>query len=319
MRVAVLYSGQLRGDYKEYTQRMREILPKADFFYTTWDNQKTDALVNRYYNEPMMHYHPNKKTIKDHIAAYRKMKETNWDISFLPPDQRTMKKEQLASLFEQVISGRVATRNQSKQILAHAFAYKDFVKPEHDIVIRIRYDAVVNKSLAIHIKEFCEQVYDNKMPYGFHHYNEDGIAGIVAPTPRIKIRKAYDMNDFMIIHRRDMFDPNYVFYMHEKKKLGIAEAGWWQVLCEPYDIFSMEIKGFVKLHGQKTNDNCQVDNYISDPAGYRYMKYGAKEYMNRVSGNIAGWLETNPRGEWQGGIPPQPDYTKDFKTKKLRS
>ena len=42
--------------------------------------------------------------------------------------------------------------------------------------------------------------------------------------------------DLLIIHRRDMFDPDHTLKLLVNHNLQYGELGWTQMLCEPYDI-----------------------------------------------------------------------------------
>ena len=56
MKVAVCFSGLLRGDYEATVERMKYVIPEADFFCTTWKGQPTSNIIVREYEQPKMHY-----------------------------------------------------------------------------------------------------------------------------------------------------------------------------------------------------------------------------------------------------------------------
>ena len=43
------------------------------------------------------------------------------------------------------------------------------------------------------------------------------------------------LSDFLIVHKADQFNPEHVYKLVNDKQLKTGEAGWWQVLVEPYD------------------------------------------------------------------------------------
>lgn len=289
MKVAVFVTGQMRGDYKRYAQRMRETFPDADFFYTTWKGQPIDSLVTRYYDEPKVHWNPLNRTIARYITTYRRMLETNWNLDYLPPSMRDQSVERIMQDFHILFRDRNKCRHQVKQHYGYALAFRDFIQPEHDVAVRVRWDAVLSKDLKYVVNDFIEQVYEYKMPYGFHHYNENGIYGLIEPEKMVKLRKSQDVHDFMIIHRADMFDPNLALHKYKSKKLHIAEGGWWQILCEPYKVEHAEVKGYVRLAAQMKNDKFFYEEFLRDTNNTSLL-YGNTELMRMMHGDVADYL-----------------------------
>lgn len=257
MKVAVLYSGTIPHwcDAHSNIQRFREMLPKADFYFTSWDNQPICNFVNRYYKEPMHHYNAAAFMLKNYIKVYRKFKESNWDTSAIPFVFRQKSPEMTKQHLEDVINCKKYYRNQNKQHIIYSLAYRDFIKKEHDVVIRMRYDSVVMPELRDIIQSLCERSYHDRRPLGFHHFTES-LLDLLNEKPPHQQTNIHDtgvyksLRDFMIIHRRDMFDPNFALYLWETKALTFAEAAWYQILCEPYHVRQEHYTGYVKLQKQ---------------------------------------------------------------------
>ena len=284
MKVAVCFSGLLRGDYEATVERMKYVIPEADFFCTTWKGQPTSNIIVREYEQPKMHYHPQHLIIKQYMRLYRKMRDTNWDLSYIPFQKRILGKEKNEEEIKKVITSRNKSKHQTKQILIHAMTCRDFVTDDYDVVIRARYDTYIDKRLKNYIKDLCEATYKHRQPHGFNHFNTKGLQGVLQHPIEITGNRSLDCNDFMIIHRRDMFDHNLVQYLHDQKLLTPAEAGWWMVLCKPYEVWSYEVRGLVRLESQAKNDKLYFDAFKQ--GDHRQWLYGAKEHMNSALGDI---------------------------------
>lgn len=257
MKVAVLYCGTIPDwcNAHDNILRLRKILPKADFFFTSWDNQPLHNFVNRYYHEPTHHYNSAVYMLKNYITAYRKFKESNWNVDSLPYCFHHKSAEFTKKHLEDVISNRKYYRNQNKQHIIYALTYRDFIKKEHDVVIRVRYDSIIQPEFENIVKSVCEQAYYDRRPIGFHHFT-NSLEDLLNPVPPHEETELHQngvfrsLRDFMIIHRRDMFDPEFVLYLWETKALTFAEAAWYQILCEPYHVKQKHYIGYVKLQKQ---------------------------------------------------------------------
>lgn len=259
MKIAVCYSGQMRAEYRKNIDRMKKILPDADYFFGTWHNQPKEDFINKVYYEPKSHYHPNQTALRIAIKILKRIRSgeihENSDfpqrITDTPNPLEALKKECITT-----IECRIKNRNHTKQHVAHALMVRDFVDvKKYDIVIRARYDAFFQSVLKCHIKEFCDIVYEYHNPIGFHSYNNSAtLEGCIKSPVRLQQVWGSSLHDFLIIHRADMFDPYRTLYMYKNKTLGPAEHGWWQILCEPYQVHGIDAEGFAKI-GQQHIDH----------------------------------------------------------------
>lgn len=274
LKIAVCWSGQLRLNYHTNILRMKKFLPDADFYFTTWDNQPNETFLNRKYIEPRAHYNPSIDAIKQNIKILRKIKNGEIKEEDLP--QRITNMGGISTLTEQAktsVSNRIKSRNHTKQHIAHAMTVKDFVSGKgYDIVIRARYDVFIRAEMKSHLMDFCQWVYDYKQPMGFHSYNKSKtLEEAIKATPKIQNLFASSLHDFLIIHREDMFDPIRTLYLYEKKMLGAAEHGWWQIMCEPYSVHGIDCTGFAKIGQQHIDQmNWFHNNYHLDPFNVKY-------------------------------------------------
>lgn len=288
LKIAIVWSGQLRHGYKTNIARMKKFLPEADSYYTTWDNQPKESFINKFYKEPKTHYNPSKRQIETNIKILRKIRNAEINEDKLP--QRLINEGGLKALELEcltTIRSRIRSRNHTKQHLAYALAVKDFVKgKDYDIVIRARYDTYIRSAMKCHIKEFCEWVYENKQPMGFHSFNDSGtLEESIRPTPLIRNQYGNSIHDFMIIHREDMFDPDRTLNLYERKILGPAEHGWWMIMCEPYHVRGVDCVGLTKI-GLQHSDHVKWfhERYHEDPS---FVRYNFSESLQTAQNDIA--------------------------------
>lgn len=296
LKIAVCWSGQLRLNYKENIERMKKFLPDADFYYTTWDNQPQETFINKVYTEPKSHYNPSKKQLEINLKLLRKLRNNEINVDDLPQrfhdgDKNVDAKASkgLAKLERECLTGvthRIRSRNHTKQHIAHALTVKDFVTGKgYDIVIRARYDTFIRAEMKCHIKEFCQWVYDNKQPMGFHSYNNSGtLEECIKPSVRIHNMYGNSCHDFMIIHREDMFDPRRTLQLYERKIQSPAEHGWYKILCEPYFVRGVDCTGLTKIGAQHA-DHVQWfhERYHEDPS---YVRYNFGESLQEAQDDI---------------------------------
>lgn len=279
MKIAVIYSGQLRGDYKDNIERLRQIIPSADFYFTTWHNQPEEPFMDKVFHEPVSHYNPSKATLKKQLKILRKVRNGEIDISKIPGRVKNGGIEQIERETKAAAESRIKARNHTKQHLIYALSVKELIdQKKYDILIRARYDVVISKRLKPHILGFCQQVYENKTPMGFHTFNSsETLEGAIKPPLEIANTLVQSLHDFLIIHRADMFDPERTIMMYEKKILAPAEAGWYEILCAPYFIFCLDVLGFAKIGPQhKHHYETFTEFYHRDPT---HMRYNFKETL----------------------------------------
>ena len=280
LKIAVCFSGQLRGTYQENIRRFKKMLPDADYFFSTWHNQPIEPFINIVHQEPISHYHPSRNQFKTAIKVLKKIRDDKITVDQLPQRfiNATDPMEQLENECITTIQARIKSRNHTKQHIAHAMLVRDLVdQKKYDIIIRVRYDAFVRAELKCLIRDYCDIVYDKCVPIGFHSYNHSRSIEECIKSP-IKLQNLYSqgVHDFVIIHRAEMFDWARTSHMYKTKQLGAAEFGWWQILCEPYNTFAIDCTGLAKIGNQ------HLDHQIWFRDGYPQNKYNFGESLQEA-------------------------------------
>lgn len=217
MKIAVCYSGVLRGNYNKNIALLRQLLPGADFFYTAWKNSKQEDFIH-YYDEPVMHYNPALSNIESYPKTYSRFIRSQAKMD--------------------------AWKHRSKQILGHAICVEKHAS-NYDIIIRARYDAepLFDSETLIN---FIQQSYKNNQSIGFFIPRAQKIFNnIIEPMALNSDRHLQHLVDHLIIHPRYIFDIKQVWDLHKQSKLLIAEYGWWQVLNNKNT--HLCFKGMIKL------------------------------------------------------------------------
>jgi len=213
MRVAVVFSGLIRGNHEENISRFKQKLPSADFWFTTWKGQTENVHIHKYYDEPIVDYNP--ATEIDYPHTY----------------QRFLK------------GSANQWHHRSKQILAHCWAVDDFAH-DYDVIVRARYDCKVADYLDLN--DYCEMTYNENKSIGFFTPRNmplpQNITGVTSGD-----RYFQHHVDHMIIHKKSLLRTDIAYQLHHDKKLRIAEYGWWQVLSEPHGDNHIAYRGGVKL------------------------------------------------------------------------
>lgn len=265
LKVAIIFHGMLPAlgwcDPEENILKARELLPNADIFCTSWQGEKLKPFITKYYVQPKAHFNIGAPLVRNYIKLYRIFKDNDFDLKSLPDNFQNMTQEKAKDQIINTIKGRNKIRHQNKQQLLYALTYNDFIKPEHDIVIRLRYDSCIQDSLKDKIEEFCQLVWHTRRPAGFHHFTHSTKDIIFPKEPHEEDCHANQISgtlrDFMIIHRADMFDPNFVFHLWDTKRLHIAEQGWYQILSEPYKAAHRQYISYVKIAAQEIKEKKQ--------------------------------------------------------------
>lgn len=281
LKIAVCFSGQLRGPYIENIYRFKKILPDADFFFSTWHNQPVESFINIVHQEPRSHYHPNKTAFLNAIKVLKRVRKNEIKENELP--QRLINSvipplDQLEKECTTTIGSRIKSRNHMKQHIAHAMIVRDLVdQKKYDIIVRVRYDTFCRAELKCLIKDYCDIVYDKCAPMGFHSFNNSFSVEESIKSP-IKLQNLFTtaLHDFVIIHRADMFDWARTLHMFKTKQLGAAEHGWWQILCEPYNVFGIDNIGLTKIGAQ------HHDHQVWFRADYPKNKYDFGESLQEA-------------------------------------
>lgn len=234
-------SGICRGKLNRNVPLLRKHFPTADLFFSTWEGKPKPPFEKSYFHpEPEMHYHPYIDAIEECEApkfkAYKAQGKTG--------------KGQMA--YNRTI-------HHSKQILAHAHLLKE-VPEEYDMIIRARYDTVLSDK--VDFTSWLKKSYEEHKAVGIGtRTTRHPDLHTIKEVPQIYPHKnmsgdisqdwGWYLMDPLIFHRRDMFNVDEVFKMHEEKKLWPAEYGWYQVLSMPYG------DNHISLYG-----GAQIERYL---------------------------------------------------------
>lgn len=220
MKIAVcihgLYRAHVQPSPSELNNRFKNLFPEADFYYHTWDEYSNDVplqyqLDDKHFftdPEPILDYHPvnDSKTDCKH-GKFKSYKDKNIMVN--------------------------KTQNANKQIIGYALMCKQITEP-YDIMIRARWDTAIDTK--VDFTQYVEMAY-NDGPVGFSSRSNrgpNGRDGTVEMIDKVNVDINDDwygyLQDALIIHRRDHFDPDYVLQLHKEKNLWPCEWGWYQVL-----------------------------------------------------------------------------------------
>tara|TARA_Y100001954_G_scaffold238463_1_gene306203 strand:+ start:5555 stop:6295 length:741 start_codon:yes stop_codon:yes gene_type:complete len=228
MKLAICFSGIVRGTVGRNVNNVKKAMPEADFFYATWEerqNENSKMYKCKTYPEPKLHYNSWTECIVDN-----------------PHHKYAQYKHGISNKVGGVYNNE-SLNHSTKQILAHAYQVKDLPE-EYDMIVRIRWDTVCGS--LINFTKYVEQSYKENIAIGFsirggRHTELNKFVEIpkIYATLDTDISVSRDwcwwLNDNLIIHPRKKFNPDKVLKLHEEKKLWPAEYGWYQALSENDD------------------------------------------------------------------------------------
>lgn len=241
MKIAVLYSGLVRLSKEEVLNNIRIAklcFPTADFYFGAWKSDKQAHeldFIDKYFDEPRFRYNPINAFVRNEIINLRIAVDSKDHVKQLHYTNRL--KEQLHN--------RTRLKKNNHQHYAHALMVKKFGNSSYDVIVRLRYDTFIDETFINDSSYFIKYCYNKKQPIGMA-----GVFNELKNTLSIRNygwRKDDLLFDLLIIHRRDMFNPDHVFKLLAQHKLQYGEMGWSQVLCHPYEITSpVSYCGYVK-------------------------------------------------------------------------
>lgn len=240
MKLAVCFSGiptnrtVTRDQYRQTIAEFQTVFPDADFFFHTWDEYREEIADLNPICTPA--YNPD-------YNAYE-----NWTFEELP----------LRRLKEEKFHHGNFPEKQSRGVHQH-LAHADLlsrIPEDYDMIVRARYDTRLAVNRKQHLRLILEKSYTTGRPAGFafEHARPRQLqkigygrfpdwktihpisrrAGQVIMYERDDIkdgRAIHGIQDFMIFHRRHLFEPEQVYEWHSQKRLISSEPGWWQCLC----------------------------------------------------------------------------------------
>lgn len=231
--VSLCVSGKWKGDWCDFTERLRRIVPHNNYYTMTYTDCDHDSTFKM--EEPEVTYHPVLDT-----EAY--------------PDAESLERRYFFSLSDEdikrgafhtsLIDFKRKAVHWHKQILIHNHMMKNI--PKCDIVIRSRFDTIVSDQ--IDWSSQINQSYDEEIPIGFNTINV-----IKSGRPYNKLHPMQDkatcyINDALIIHPYKSWDCDLVDELYKDKKLKGAEEGWYQVLSEPNNLYHRSYIGGAYLN-----------------------------------------------------------------------
>lgn len=221
MKILVIYSGEVRT--LNNIEHNNAYWPEGtDIVYTTWErNKQTYGIIDHFFKEPKPHYNCEAEFVKSRIKWLR-------DHPDAPESEKNTARQFIKEW-------RVRGRYRIVQHLAHAMAVEKLAD-DYDIVIRIRYDAKFYDEIQpIRIHHLIEMSHKTGMPIGLCHGwsapSGDQGNGMYFHDMEEEVKWAL-LGDFIIIHPRNIFEPEKVYKLYKEKKLASGEHGWWQILCD---------------------------------------------------------------------------------------
>lgn len=237
MKVAVLASGLLRGEWRKNLENFKTFFGDVDLFTAGWDRedlkQEDREFVDHTFEEPEVLYHPVQDTEPYPTGKCKGYK-----------DNRILHDK---------------TQHAHKQIMIHDYLL-NAVDPDcnYDLIIRARFDCWLSRK--VDFRPWMERSLADNCAIGFgcrpgRHKNLDVFAELphyYPPQPNEKDHPdygrsektkyelaktqdwAYNLMDPLIFHPRKLWDTELVNRLFNEKQLKCAEWGWFQVLSEPY-------------------------------------------------------------------------------------
>lgn len=231
MKIALICSGlpmspKRREQQNELLHNMQQIFTNVDMYFHTWEHMKNNV-TPEYRDkvltcpEPEINYHPFIDTPRDPNTS----KKFNKDRDIAERDFKTKPQRAAAK-----------KRHGHLQILGYADAYSKIEK-KYDLYIRTRWDLNLHKSAKFH--NFFQKAIDiGPVGFGPMEVGKSPRPNLEEQPRKLNISRSDRwecyLADQLIFHSQKHFDPEYVWKLHEEKRLHPIEYGWWQVMSHPY-------------------------------------------------------------------------------------
>jgi len=267
MRVAVVFSGLLRGSWENNINDHKKIFPDADFYFHTWEQYKDDYpkldLITSKEPDPQFNAYENETFLN-----LRRFREKNFTDTFMSTQQR-----------------RVI------QFIAHADALTK-IPLEYDVIVRARYDVVVFPALKKKYHYYLKQCFEKQRSVGFSYnaFNPDrnvrAFNGVEYPDldklhliNKKRLRHTsyegrHAIPDYMIFHPHRHCDPYEIYSLYKDELLFSSEPGWWQVLC-------YKKRNPISVHG-----GALVERFLEDPRMFRKLTDAQRERYQKFYGDV---------------------------------
>lgn len=270
MKVAILVSGQIRGNYKRNIRRLSKAFRGADVFTATWDNEGRDDDVDYVFPVPELKYHPIVDIDEGPYPVGWHRRVYNWTDLDQQISEEFFSKN--AEHHQRLIDRSDPAKATSHlQLLIHDKLLQK-VDPDnkYDIIIRARFDTVI--SLAINWEEYVKESYYHNTALGFgkscdtwRFINKTFRLGHTFPHPYECTELptwdqywAYFLFDPLIIHTRRLWSHERVDKLFKRKQLRGCEQGWYQILAQNRNI-----------HENFYGGVC-IERYLHHVEGYKF-------------------------------------------------
>jgi hypothetical protein len=195
---------------------MKDVLKPTDVFFHTWSEHRDSNPYNTFHcPEPVLDYHPvDDINLCDHdkFLSYRKNK-----------------------------TAHEKTANRSKQLLGYADLLSK-IPDDYDLIVRARWETIVSASFDY--SKYMQKAI-NEGPVGFMIRPNRGQS--IHQDVQVSKNKSDDwyqfLPDALIFHKKQHYDINYVYELHEKKMLLPAEWGWYQIMSKPFGDIHTSVHG----------------------------------------------------------------------------
>ena len=248
MRVAILYSGQLRRPVEEIKigqQRLYDAVSphttRTHVYTSTWETENvSDMRFNYIFPEPKYKYKPGHKRARQFINVLRSIRK-NKNTS------RNEEEHILATIQE--IKQRNRIKNNYFGHIGHAMMLDRLNRRSYDVIIRARYDTYVSEKFTKDVPKLLKIAMNYKSGIGcagqriaclqtIHDDWESDLPTLKACCSKENNRESlpdsvfsYENNfghDHLIIHRKDSLPSEHLYHLVDSGKMTFGETGWWQ-------------------------------------------------------------------------------------------
>lgn len=244
MKVAVCISGTIRSLPIECLESILYHFKQFDLFFGVWENE--DLIFRKTFHKYINNN--NVFLIPEPRIRYNCKTDTCQEIIHPSTNNKVLSKK------DQIWKGNKINTGAIRQFIAHGHVLSK-LDSSYDMIIRLRYDVLLSKE--VNFIPLLEQSYNDKAAYGFATiFNHDKHKKISELNYLLKetlckreegLELPSFLYDFMIFHKRELFDVGCMNYLIDRKLLHCNEIGWYQLLSHPYESNHVNYHGGVQL------------------------------------------------------------------------
>ena len=234
MKVAVCVSGRCESrnpntDTKRNIQRLKETFPQCEFYFGTWEHNRSDlqkiasAENCFYFEEPTVNCHP--YDLPASAWASNRYEEVRSFMLSGGEDRWSWAK------------------HHTKQHLIHALLCKKIEKLNYDVVIRTRFDVWIYGG--VDFDQFISDTYINQRINAFATQDHTNFDKLQTFNTSIGAKHEQWIVDQMIIYPRKFLNPENVITLFQSDQLNPGEMGWYQVLNGVSNVEHRSFNGWV--------------------------------------------------------------------------